>query len=408
LKFKEFCFDSGLEEGIDAIGFENASPIQEKAIPLILKGHDIIGSAQTGTGKTAAFLFPIIHKIISSKQSKDISALIIVPTRELAIQIDQQMQGFAYYTSISSMAVYGGGDGSSYAAEKQALSEGTDVIIATPGRLISHLNLGYVRIEKLDFFVLDEADRMLDMGFYEDIMKIKSYLPEKRQNLMFAATMPQKIRELARKVLNNPKEINIAISKPAEKILQLAYVVYNKQKIDLEKFILSDKNIQSVLVFCSTKSSTKLLCKELEKEKLSVDNIQSDLQQNEREQVLNDFKSHKINILVATDIVSRGIDIDNIDMVINYDVPNDGEDYIHRIGRTARADADGIAITFINEKEQSAFLDIENLLGNPVHKVVLPPQFGDTPDYNPEKGKRKPGYIKGKPKHYNRKNTNKK
>ncbi|MEA3317939.1 MAG: DEAD/DEAH box helicase [Bacteroidota bacterium] len=405
MKFTDFSFNRGLEEGIDAIGFEEATPIQEKAIPLILDGEDIIGSAQTGTGKTAAFLFPIIHKIISSKQSKHISALIIVPTRELAIQIDQQMQGFAYFTSISSIAVYGGGDGSSFANEKQALSQGADVVIATPGRLISHLNLGYVKVEKVEYFVLDEADRMLDMGFYDDIIKIKSYLPVQRQNLMFAATMPQKIRELALKVLNNPKEINIAISKPAEKILQLAYVVYNNQKLDLAKFILSDKNIKSAIVFCSTKSSTKTLSMELKKNNLAADNIQSDLEQKEREQVLNDFKSHKINILVATDIVSRGIDIDNIDMVINYDVPNEGEDYIHRIGRTARAEADGVAITFINEKEQTNFLEIENLLGSPVHKVVLPPQFGDTPEYNPVKSKHKTRYNKRKPNNYKKKSN---
>jgi len=408
LKFKEFCFDSDLEEGIDAIGFDEATPIQEKAIPIILAGNDIIGSAQTGTGKTAAFLFPIIHKIILSKKQKNICALIIVPTRELAIQIDQQMQGFAYFTSVSSIAVYGGGDGSSFSIEKQALTEGANVVISTPGRLLAHLNLGYVKIEKLDFFVLDEADRMLDMGFYEDIIKIKSYLPEKKQNLMFAATMPTKIRELARKVLNNPKEINIAISKPAERILQIAYVVYDNQKLDLAKYLLIGKDVQSVIVFCSTKSNTKLLSSELKKSDLSVDNIQSDLEQKERERVLNDFKSHKINVLVATDIVSRGIDIENIDMVINYDVPNDGEDYIHRIGRTARAKADGVAITFINEKEQSRFLEIENLLGDPIHKAILPHQFGNTPEYNPVKKNRNSGYKKKK--YYNKKgkNTNRK
>jgi ATP-dependent RNA helicase RhlE len=383
LKFNEFGFDPRLEEGIEAIGYETATPIQEQSIPFILAGNDLIGSAQTGTGKTAAFLLPIINKIIAHKQDEHIKALIIVPTRELAVQIDQQMEGLSYYTPVSSIAVYGGTDGASFNKEKQALSEGADVVICTPGRMIAHLNMGYVQVKQLEYLILDEADRMLDMGFYDDILKIISYLPKKRQNLLFAATMPYKIGELARKILHNPKEITLALSKPAEKIKQLAYVVYDEQKIPFVKQLLKEKNLRSVLVFCSTKSNTKQLSAALKKTGLSVEEIHSDLEQVTRESVLQRFKSRDLNILVATDILSRGIDVEDIDLVLNFDVPHDGEDYIHRIGRTARAAAEGLAITFINIKEQSKFAEIEKLLGYAVEKAILPPEFGETPDYDP-------------------------
>jgi ATP-dependent RNA helicase RhlE len=383
LKFSEFGFDPRLVEGIEAIGYETATPIQEQAIPFILAGHDLIGSAQTGTGKTAAFLLPIINKIIAHKQDEHIKALIIVPTRELAVQIDQQMEGLSYYTPVSSIAVYGGTDGASFNKEKQALSEGADVVICTPGRMIAHLNMGYVQVKQLEYLILDEADRMLDMGFYDDILKIISYLPKKRQNLLFAATMPYKIGELARKILHNPKEITLALSKPAEKIKQLAYVVFDEQKIPFIKQLLKEKQLRSVLVFCSTKSSTKQLSAALKKTGLSVEEIHSDLEQVTRETVLQRFKSRDLSILVATDILSRGIDVEDIDLVLNFDVPNDGEDYIHRIGRTARAAAEGLAITFINLKDQGKFAEIEKLLGYPVEKALLPAEFGDTPEYNP-------------------------
>jgi len=385
LNFKDFNFNSELVKGIESIGFEKPTPIQEKAIPIIMQGEDIIASAQTGTGKTAAFLLPVIHKIISSKKDDHIKALIIVPTRELAMQIDQQLEGFSYFTSISSIAVYGGGDGTSFSMEKKALTEGADIIIGTPGRMIAHLNMGYVKVKELEFLILDEADRMLDMGFHEDIMKIIGYLPKVRQNLLFAATMPYKIKDLARKVLNNPKEINIALSKPVEKVLQVAYVLYEQQKTPLVNHLLSSKHLRSVIIFCSTKSSTKQLAKELKKLRLSVDEIHSDLDQKSREKVLLDFRNRKTNILVATDILSRGIDIEDIDLIINFDVPHDGEDYIHRIGRTARAEAEGIAITLINEKEQGKFGSIERLLGKTVTKAMLPKQLGSTPVYNPQK-----------------------
>lgn len=385
MKFQELGFDQRLLDGIIAIGYQETTPIQEKAIPIIMQGRDIIGSAQTGTGKTAAFLLPIINNIITSEHNDFIKALVIVPTRELAVQIDQQMEGFSYFTSVSSIAVYGGTDGASFGREKLSLTDGADVVICTPGRMISHLNQGYVNISQLKFLILDEADRMLDMGFYDDIMQIISYLPKKRQNLMFAATMPAQIRELTRKILVNPVEISIAISKPSDNVLQLAYVVYKQQKTPMISHLLDSEKINSVLIFCSTKISAKQLSRELKQKGLNVEDIHSDLEQKNREQVLMDFRNRKLNVLVATDILSRGIDVEDIDLVINFDVPNDGEDYIHRIGRTARAKADGIAITFISPEEQQKFSEIEKLLGEEVHKGVVPTQFGAVPDYDPKK-----------------------
>lgn len=402
MKFNEFGFHDTLLEGIDAMGYDIATPVQQQVIPPILAGKDIIASAQTGTGKTAAFLLPILNKLVTLPHDHHhINALIIVPTRELAVQIAQAMEGISYFTSVSSMAVYGGGDGALFAMEKKGLSSGADVVICTPGRMIAHLNMGYVKLQGLKYLVLDEADRMLDMGFFDDIMKIISFLPKQRQNLLFSATMPIKIRELARKILNNPEEINIAISKPPEKIVQGAFVVYEPQKIPLVKFVLKQKDFQSVLVFCSRKQQVKQLSNELKRAGFSIEEIHSDLEQAKREQVLLDFKNKKLKILVATDILSRGIDVEDIDLVINYDVPNDGEDYIHRIGRTARAQTDGTAFTFVSEKEQNKFSRIEELLGKPVDKTPVPEQFGETPAYHPRnssgsgKGKRKFQHSRG-------------
>jgi len=384
LKFTDFNFDSRLAEGIEASGYEDATPVQEQVIPLVLAGKDVIASAQTGTGKTAAFLLPLINRIISQPiNHHSITALVIVPTRELAIQIAQHMEGLSYFTSVSSIAVYGGGDGNAFIQEKKALSAGADVVVCTPGKMLAHVNMGYVKLKGLKYLVLDEADRMLDMGFYDDIMRILKELPAQRQNLLFSATMPQKIRELAKKILHHPAEINISLSKPNEKITQLAYVVYDKQKIALVKFILQENKFDSVLIFCSSKISVRQLTFELKKAKLPVGEIHSDLEQQQREEVLMYFKSGRIKILVATDILSRGIDIDNIGLVLNYDVPHDGEDYVHRIGRTARAASEGTAITFISEREQRKFAVIERLLGNEVPKEKVPEQFGETPVYNP-------------------------
>lgn len=384
MTFKEFGLNEGLLEGIEASGYENATPIQEQVIPLILAGKDIIASAQTGTGKTAAFLLPIINKLLASRSDDQVNALVIVPTRELAIQIAQNLEGLSYFTNISSIAVYGGGDGSNFTTEKQALSSGADIVICTPGRMIAHLNMGYVKLKGLQYLVLDEADRMLDMGFFDDIMKIISFLPQQRQNLLFSATMPVKIRELAKKILHDPAEINIAISKPPAKIVQQAFVVYETQKIPLVKWLLKSVEFKSILIFCSKKHNVKQLTGDLRRARFNAKEIHSDLDQNAREEVLLEFRSRRLQILVATDILSRGIDIDNIDLVINYDVPNDGEDYVHRIGRTARAETDGMAYTFISEKEQNKFSTIEQLIGNEVPKVPVPEQFGPAPAYNPK------------------------
>jgi len=404
LNFRELGLAEKLLEGIDAMGYETATPVQAQVIQPILEGRDIIASAQTGTGKTAAFLLPIIHKMLTQPHSAHhINSLIIVPTRELAIQISETMEGLGYFTDVSCIAVYGGGDGSSFTAEKKALSTGVDMVVCTPGRMIAHLNMGYVKMQEVQYLVLDEADRMLDMGFHDDLMKIISFLPKKRQSLLFSATMPQKMRELARKLLNNPAEINIAVSKPPEQILQQAYVVYEPQKIPLIKYVLTQQTYTRVIIFCSKKQNVKQLASELKRAKLSVEEIHSDLLQDKREQVLQDFRNRKLKILVATDILSRGIDIEEIELVINYDVPNDGEDYIHRIGRTARAATSGTAITFISEPEQRKFLQIEELLGKPVEKIPVPESFGPAPEYAPRAFK--PGGHRGnRPPHKGRPN----
>ncbi|HSU51441.1 MAG TPA: DEAD/DEAH box helicase [Segetibacter sp.] len=383
MNFTDFGFDDRLLEGIEATGYEAATAVQEQVIPLILKGKDVIASAQTGTGKTAAFLLPVIQKIINSPETEHINALIIVPTRELAIQIAQNLEGLSYFTSISSLAVYGGGDGASFVQERQALSKGAEIVVCTPGRLIGHLNMGYVKLKHLQYLILDEADRMLDMGFNDDIMKIISFLPGNRQTLLFSATMPAKIRDLARKILKNPEEVNISLSKPPEKIKQEAYVVYDLQKPALIKDLLRLEAYNSVLIFCSKKHTVKDLTSQLKRAGFSANEIHSDLEQEMREQVLASFINKRLRILVATDILSRGIHIDNIDLVINYDVPQDGEDYVHRIGRTARAETNGTAFTLINEKEQKKFAAIETLIGKTITKAVVPDTFGPTPIYNP-------------------------
>lgn len=396
MEFKEFGFNENLLNGIEAIGYKIATPIQEQAIPRILEGKDLIASAQTGTGKTAAFLLPVINKILESEESENIKALVVVPTRELAVQIDQHMEGLSYFTSVSSIAVYGGSDGASFAREKQALSTGVDLVVGTPGRLIAHLNLGYVKMQSLNYLILDEADRMLDMGFHDDIMKILSYLPQKRQNLLFSATMPGKIRELAKKILTQPEEIRLAVSKPAEKVVQAAFVVHENQKIPLVKYLLSAKRLKSILVFCSTKKSVKELTIELKRAGVSAEDIHSDLEQTERQKMLLKFKNREVKTLVATDILSRGIDIEDIDLVVNYDVPRESEDYIHRIGRTARAAAQGFAFTLVNENDQRSFSRIEQALGREVQKTKLPAFLGEGPAYDPAsapKGKPRNGKI---------------
>lgn len=365
------------------MGYHQPTPIQEKAIPAILQKHDLIACAQTGTGKTAAYLLPILNNIIHSEK-RHLNTLVIAPTRELAQQIDQQIEGFAYFLGVSSIPVYGGGDGATWDQQKKALESGVDIIIATPGRLIAQLASGVIKLDHVEHLVLDEADRMLDMGFYDDIIRIIKYLPEKRQTLLFSATMPPKIRALANKILRNPSEINIAISKPAEGILQQAYSVYDEQKEKLIKHILKDGKYTSALIFASTKENVKKLDRSLQKIGIEAKAIHSDLEQVERESILREFKNKQLSILIGTDVLSRGIDVEGISLVINFDVPPDPEDYIHRIGRTARAATTGTAITFINPNDQRKFFRIESMIGKEVEKVPVPSELGESPAYTPE------------------------
>ena len=386
MKFSELKLHNSVLEAIDAMCFEQCSPIQEKAIPVILEGRDLIGVAQTGTGKTAAFLLPILDKLSVGKHNPDkVNTIIMSPTRELAQQIDQEVEGFGYFISVSSVAVYGGSDGVAFEQQKRGLTMGAEIAIATPGRLLSHLNLGYVDFSQVEHFILDEADRMLDMGFYEDIMEIVKYLPRKRQTIMFSATMPKKIHKLANEILNNPVEIQLSVSKPAENILQAAYICYEDQKLALINDLFSKGKVTKSIIFASTKSKVKEVARALNKMNLNVGEMHSDLEQKARERILQDFKADNIDILVGTDIISRGIDVDDIGLVINFDVPNDSEDYVHRIGRTARANSDGVAITFVNTKDQVDFKNIESFLGQTIYKMPIPSSLGEAPAYTPHK-----------------------
>ncbi len=374
MKFTEFGFDERLMEGVEASRYETATPVQEQVIPHILQGKDMLAIAQTGTGKTAAFLLPLINRVLTHPgNSQGVRAMVIVPTRELAVQIAQHMEGLSYFTGISSIAVYGGGDGQGFIQEKNALTRGAEFVICTPGKMMAHIKMGYVKLNHLQYLVLDEADRMLDMGFYDDMMFIVSHLPKKRQNLLFSATMPPKIKKLSKTLLHNPVEVNIAVSKPPEKIVQQAYLINDDQKISLiQKLLNGSENYKSTLIFCSSKFSVKQLTKDLRRIGIKAGEIHSDREQGEREEVLLQFKSGRLPVLIATDILSRGIDIDNIDLIINYDVPRNGEDYVHRIGRTARAEAGGTAITLVNKKDKRNFDAIEKLIGRSIDKLTIP------------------------------------
>lgn len=370
MNFLDFNFSVDLQQGLDAMGFNKPTPIQELAIPIILQGHDLIACAQTGTGKTAAFVLPVLDRI-SRSDHRHLNTLIIAPTRELAQQIDQQIEGFSYFTNASSIPIYGGGDGMAWEQQKRALQSGADIIIATPGRLISLLSGGEVDFSHLQHLILDEADRMLDMGFYEDIVRIIRMLPENRQTLLFSATMPPRIKTLAEKILRQPKEVSIAVSKPAEKVKQLFYRVTDDKKTELTCEILKDPSYSSVIIFCSTKESVKNLNRALNKAGVKTSAFHSDLEQKEREELMRNFKNKSLQVLVGTDVLSRGIDVEGISLVINYDVPPDAEDYIHRIGRTARADESGTAITLINAKDLFRFRRIEKLLGYSPELIFL-------------------------------------
>jgi superfamily II DNA/RNA helicase len=383
MTFEDFKLDDGLTEALSYMGFKSPTPIQEKAIPIILANKDIIGCAQTGTGKTGAFLLPILHKL-ANNDSPDTDTLIIVPTRELALQIEQQIQGFAYFLPIDSIAIYGGGDGGGFTEQKRALSEGCKIVVATPGKLLSHINLGYVNFSKVKHLILDEADRMLDMGFSDDINKIIASLPKQRQNIMFSATMAPKIRKLAQEILNNPEEITLSIAKPAEGVLQGAYLVNDEQKTALTDSLIKGKdNYKSIIIFSSTKKKVSEIVNALKRKGYSVEGISSDFDQTQREEALQRFTSKKTRIVVATDVLSRGIDIKDINLVINYDVPSDAADYVHRVGRTARAETTGVALTFVNERDMFNFKNIEDLIEKEVPKLALPPELGTGPIWNP-------------------------
>lgn len=388
MRFDELIENDDLLDALWDMHFDDCTPIQEAAIPAIASGKDLIAVAQTGTGKTAAYLLPVIEKLAEGGFPEDaVNCVIMAPTRELAQQIDRQLQGFSYFMQISSVPIYGGTDGETYVQQKRGLKMGADIVIATPGRLLAHISMGYVDLSRVSFFILDEADRMLDMGFFDDIMQIVKELPKERQTLLFSATMPPKIQQLASQILTDPAEVKLAVSKPAEKIEQSAYVCYETQKLPILRGMFKAEAPERVIVFASSKLKVKELTRALRKDLGGgVAEMHSDLDQKQRDDVMLDFKSGKIKLLIATDIVARGIDIDDIQMVVNFDVPHEAEDYVHRIGRTARADRDGKAVTFISEKEQFKFRRIEKLLEKEVTKTPVPEELGEAPEYKDGSG----------------------
>tara|TARA_R110001592_G_scaffold162584_2_gene395954 strand:+ start:76067 stop:77371 length:1305 start_codon:yes stop_codon:yes gene_type:complete len=397
MTFSELELNEDLLEALGYMNFSEATPIQEQAIPVILQGKDIIGCAQTGTGKTAAFVLPILHKL-QSQRNKGINTLILCPTRELAIQIEQQIQGLAYFSDITTYAVFGGGTGPEWEAERRALSQGTDIIIATPGRLIAHIRNEYVQLGALQYLILDEADRMLDIGFYDDIMKIIQEAPKERQSLMFSATMAPKIRKLAKEILNDPFEINLAVSKPAEGVTQMVYMAHEEQKQSLARHLIAQyPDFKSIIIFCSTKKKVEKLVGSLQRKNMNVAGMSSDYEQSERQRILQQFKSRQTRIVVATDVLSRGIDIKDIDLVINYDVPNDAEDYVHRVGRTARAATKGLAITLISGEEIYKFRRIEQFVEREYEKLNPPESLGEAPRWDEPQSKERRGGFKRKP-----------
>jgi superfamily II DNA/RNA helicase len=388
MRFDELPLCEEVQQGLEAMNFSEATPVQAETIPVILAKRDVIACAQTGTGKTAAFILPLLHNLQSEQHAENkVNAIIMAPTRELAQQIDQQMEGFSYFTSFSSVAVYGGNDATAWETQRRGLQNGADVVIATPGRLLSHLNLYEIDFSAVKYFILDEADRMLDMGFFDDIMQVVNRLPKDRQTIMFSATMPPKIRQLAKTILNEPSEVKIAVSRPPESIMQTAYICHESQKHAIVRHLFVEQTPNKVIIFSGSKLKVKELTKTFRQMGLSVGEMHSDLDQSQREHIMHEFRNNRVSILVATDIVSRGIDIDDISLVVNYDVPHDAEDYVHRIGRTARASAEGMSITFVSTEEQYKFKLIETFLEKSIFKIPLPPEIGEAPDYEPEKNR---------------------
>ncbi len=388
MRFDELDLEEEILDGLYDMNFREMTPVQEQTIPIILEGRDIIGCAQTGTGKTAAYTLPLLNKLLlEGNEENVVKSVIIVPTRELAQQIDQQFQGFSYYLPVSTTVVYGGGDGKGWDVQKRGMLMGSDVVIATPGRMIAHLQNSGIDLSHVEYLILDEADRMLDMGFSDDIMRIVSFMPKERQTILFSATLPPKIRTLAKTILRNPAEVNIAISKPNDSIDQSAYICYESQKLGLIRELFAEPSGSKTIIFSSSKLKVKELAHTLKRMKLNVAAMHSDLEQAQREEVMLAFKNNKVDILVATDIVARGIDIEDIGLVINYDVPRDPEDYIHRIGRTARADATGSAITFVSEEDQGRFHQIEKFIERDIRKADLPAAVGEGPKYAPSENR---------------------
>lgn len=397
--FTDFDFEDEILDALDAMRFETCTPIQEKTIGPLMDGRDLIGVAQTGTGKTAAYLLPVLNELCRGHHPEDaINCVIMAPTRELAQQIDRQLEGFTYFMNVSSVAVYGGNDGQRYQQELRGMSRGADIIVATPGRLISHINLGNIDLSRVSYFILDEADRMLDMGFYNDIMTIAKQLPKKRQTMLFSATMPQEIRRLADNLLSDPVHITLSLAKPADGIKQQAYVCYEPQKIGIIKEIFADEKPERVILFTSRKNKVRDISIALKKRGYNVGEMHSNLTQSERDDIMYRFKSRHIDIIVATDILARGIDIDDIRLVINYDVPRDCDDYIHRVGRTARAGAEGRAVTLVSVDDQSYFNRIEEFMEQEVEKLPIPSHLGEAPAYSPKK--KSPHTQKRRPRHH--------
>lgn len=390
MKFEDLDLAPEIIEAISYMGFETASPIQEKAIPAAITGKDVLAVAQTGTGKTAAFTLPILNNILKNK-IKGTSTLIITPTREIALQIDRQIQGFSYFLGINSLAVYGGGDANEWEQQKKALRDGVEVIVATPGKLLSHLGMNYAKTDKIQHLILDEADRMLDMGFLEDIKRIIAKIPKKRQTLMFSATMPPKIEILAKQILNNPEHISIAISKPPEGVSQGVYLTFDNQKTPLINHLISDQDeFKRIIVFTSTKKKVSDIVRGLRNKNYRVEAISSDFEQSKREETMREFRGDKIRVLVATDVISRGVDIPDIDLVVNYDAPGNAEEYVHRIGRTGRAGAKGFAITLINQADMEKFDAIEKLIEKKVSRAPMPESLGAGPEWKVRDTSRKP------------------
>jgi len=379
LTFQDFNFNEHLTEGVLSMGYVTPTPIQEMAIPIVLEGKDLIACAQTGTGKTASYLLPVLHKIALADEGHKTTALILAPTRELAQQIDQQVEGLAYFTGLSSIAVYGGGDGIVYEQQRRGIQNKVDILIATPGRLIAHLTSGVLKLDHIKYLILDEADRMLDMGFMGDIMRIIRDIPVERQTLLFSATMPGPIRKLASSIMKHPEQVNLATSQPAEGINQQIYKVHSEQKSKLVTLILKNSSYASTIIFANTKDEVKRLSRELKSSHIKANAFHSDFEQSEREQILLDFKNRTLPVIIGTDALSRGIDVEGIDLVINYDVPSDPEDYIHRIGRTARAETTGTAITLVNGRDIRKLKNIEQLIGRSITENPLPPELGPAP-----------------------------